>query len=756
MSAWKEQLAGRIAPEMARDLDAFEAELELARRAPVDPAVFTEMLRRRGVYGQRYDHGTRNDGEESRPLGFGERQKGKGILWDAPGMQRIKVPLGALTPEQMETIADLAEEYADSIAHVTTRQDIQLHYVHLDDTVELMRRLAAVGVTTQEACGNTVRNVTACPLAGVCRDEAFDVSPHARAVSRLLLGHPDAQDFGRKFKLSFSGCSQHACALARMHDIGVVAAVQGVNGSTRRGFTLWVGGGLGAVPHQAKLLHEFIPEAELLPTVLAVVRVFTRHGDKSARHKARMKFLVAKLGIEEFKRLVEAERASLPLDPRWTAHLHSPTEASAATPAPVTASSGACSEFAAWKATNVSAQKQPGYAAVAITLPLGDIAAWQLRGLAQIARRFSDGDVRLTVEQNAILRFVCDENLTALYRELCALGLGQPGAGTIADVTACPGTDTCRLGISSSRGLAAELRARLLAAGMQRDEALGDLRIKISGCFNSCGQHHVADLGFYGSSRAQDGHVAPHFMVVLGGQWGGNAAAFGLPIGSIPAKNIPEVVERITSRYAAERRPGERFQQYLERLGKKAVKALLEDLKTLPSFEAQPGYYVDWGDARKFSLADMMNTEGPGPPAVRAAQLELAHADRIVFEAQLALEQELDPLNKGVGRQRRPGGLGRVAELAYAAMKRAASALVLADDPDAARDGDGVEAFRARFVETGRFNGASGEGRFAHYLLAREKEPSHTCDGDAALEELHKAQLFIEAAHACYGRMTAK
>ncbi|MBE7560086.1 nitrite/sulfite reductase [bacterium] len=248
---WKEALAGRVPPEMARDIDDFEAELARARQGRSDPAVFTETLRRRGVYGQRYDHGRRHNGVESRAIPYPHLFKGKGIYWDAPGMQRIKLPFGALTCGQMEVIADLAEEYADGIAHVTTRQDIQLHYVHLDDTPDLMRRLAAVGATTQEACGNTVRNVTGCPRAGVCPDEAFDTTPHARAVARYLLGHPDALDFGRKFKISFSGCAEHPCALARMHDIGAVAAVRQVDGETRRGFALWVGGGLGAVPHPA-------------------------------------------------------------------------------------------------------------------------------------------------------------------------------------------------------------------------------------------------------------------------------------------------------------------------------------------------------------------------------------------------------------------------------------------------------------------------------------------------------------------------
>ena len=243
--------------------------------------------------------------------------------WHAPGMVRIKVPFGGLDTTQMETLADMAEEYSDEILHVTTRQDIQLHYVHIEDTIDLQRRLAAVGITTREACGNSVRNVTACPLAGVCNTETFDVTPYSRALSRFLLGHPDAQDFGRKVKIAFSGCRDEACGLVNMHDIGAIGLTRVIDGETKRGFEFYVGGGLGAVPHQAKLFDEFISEEELLPLSQAIGRVFARLGEKKNRARARLKFLIAKIGIEEFKRLVLEERVSLPHDDRWTSYLES-------------------------------------------------------------------------------------------------------------------------------------------------------------------------------------------------------------------------------------------------------------------------------------------------------------------------------------------------------------------------------------------------------------------------------------------------
>ena len=304
-------------------IEIFETQLELKRQGRLDDKIFAETRLRRGVYGQRYDNGQRHDGIESRSLEYpsGELTKGPSTLWDAPGMVRIKIPFGRITAAQLEVLADLSEEYSGSICHVTTRQDIQYHFIHIDDTPDLMRRLAAVGITTQEACGNSVRNVTACPLSGVCADEAFDVSPYARALAHYLMGHKDAQDFGRKVKISFSGCADHACAMANMHDMGLVARTRGAGDLLERGFEFYVGGGLGAVPHQAKLLSEFVPEHELLPTAQAICRIFARLGEKRNRARARLKFLVAKLGIEELRSLVADELQSIPEDERWTAYL---------------------------------------------------------------------------------------------------------------------------------------------------------------------------------------------------------------------------------------------------------------------------------------------------------------------------------------------------------------------------------------------------------------------------------------------------
>ncbi|MDB5331916.1 MAG: nitrite and sulphite reductase 4Fe-4S region, partial [Phycisphaerales bacterium] len=291
-TTWKDKLQGRVREDWSREIDNFEAQMMLRKQEKIEERVFAEQRLRRGTYGQRYDNGRRHDGIATQTLPYPPLTKGPETVWDAPGMQRIKIPFGGLNPEQMRVLADLAEEYSDSICHITTRQDIQLHYVHIEDTPPMFRRLAAVGITTREACGNSVRNVTACPLAGVCNTETFDVTPYANACAFYLLGHPDTQDFGRKFKIAFSGCKHEACGLVSIHDLGGIGVKRTVDGKEQRGFELYVGGGLGAVPHQAKLMFEFLPEEDLLPVSRAIGRIFARLGEKKNRQKARLKFVV--------------------------------------------------------------------------------------------------------------------------------------------------------------------------------------------------------------------------------------------------------------------------------------------------------------------------------------------------------------------------------------------------------------------------------------------------------------------------------
>src|SRR5665213_682018 len=744
-SQWKAQLGDRVPAHLAAELDVFENEIALKKQGKIEDRVFAETRLRRGAYGQRYDNGQRSDGKITRTLNYpSPNTKGPGTLWDAPGMQRIKIPYGGLNAAQLEMLADLCEEYSDGIAHITTRQDVQLHFIHIEDTPALMRRLASVGITTREACGNSIRNVTACPIAGVCREQAFDVTPYAKAIAYFLLGHPDAQSFGRKFKIAFSGCKENACGLVRLHDFGAIAMVREENGKPRRGFELWVGGGLGPVPQQARLYDEFVPEEEILPLAQAIGRVFARLGEKKNRNTARLKFLVSKLGIEEFQRLVKAEREILPYDSRWTDYLKEVpgyAEEPLKGPSLLQIETARPHGFDLWNANNVYRQRQHGYATVTIALPLGDITAAQLRLTADLSRKYLKETIRSTVEQNLVLRWVSESDLPALYKELQSGGLATPVAGTIVDVASCPGTDTCKLGIASSRGLARELRTRLAAQNAELDEAIGGLRIKISGCFNSCGQHHVADLGFYGVSRNKNGYTVPHFQVLLGGEWGNNAGTYGLAIGAVPSKRIPETVDRITTRFRDERLTSESFQAFVKRIGKAECKKMVEEFTSVPSHDDDPSLYSDWGDPREFSLGDIGVGECAGE-VIFPIDFELVACEREVFEAQLQLDG---------------GDVAKSARMAYESMLHGAQALlkykflIAPEDPEKI-----VDDFRAHFYETELFFDPFVRGKFAHDFFQAHEEAANTFTVETAHQRIEEAQLFIEACYSCYARISAK
>jgi sulfite reductase (ferredoxin) len=526
-----------------------------------------------------------------------------------------------------------------------------------------------------------------------------------------------------------------------MHDMGMVAATRIENGKEKRGFEVQVGGGLGAVPYQAKPYDSFVPVEELLPLAQAISLVFARLGEKKNRSRARLKFLVQDLGIEKFKELVTEERKNLTPDPRWTdfvadAETFHETPLRPAGKAPLLGTES----FQRWVKTNTRAQKQDGYTVVTITLPLGDITSRQLRSLADIARRFTKETIRSTVEQNIVLRWVSLSDLPELHKALETAGLGAPGAGSIVDIAACPGTDTCKLGISSSRGLAAELRKRLAEKNFQLDDSVVKLHIKISGCFNSCGQHHVADLGFYGVSRKMSGYAVPHFQVVLGGEWENNGASYGLPTIAIPSKRIPEVVSRLTDRYAADRKNGESFKDFVARTGKVELKRMLEDLARPPVDITDRSIFQDWGDPREYTLADIGVGECAGA-VVSSVEFDLAAAERQLFEAQVALED---------------GHIEQAGETAYRSMVQAAKALVkienstIADDPALI-----VQEFRTRFYDTQKFFDPFAGGKFAHYLFSAQEKSGQPYTQDGTRYLIDEAQLFIDAAHSCYNRISA-
>jgi sulfite reductase (ferredoxin) len=742
--SWKEKLGTSISAKLTEEIDAFEAQISLRKAGKIDEKVFAETRLRRGAYGQRYDNGQRHDGIATQKLPYPPLTKGPDTFWDAPGMLRIKIPFGGLDAAQMRVLAELAEEYSDAICHITTRQDIQLHFVHIDDTPDLFRRLAAVGITTREACGNSVRNVTACPLAGVCRTESFDVTPYAKAVAYYLLGHRDTQDFGRKFKIAFSGCEDEACALVSMHDLGGIARTRtAADGKTERGFALYVGGGLGAVPHQAKLFADFVPEADLLPLARAMGRVFARLGEKKNRNRARLKFLVQKLGIEEFRRLVMEEAATMPADPSWREYFDEipKYEEKPAWEGVQLNGVRRPEGFDAWAATNIYPQRQNGYIVATVTCPLGDLSSDQMRALADIAERYAGGQSRTTVEQNLVLRWVAHSKAVDLFNDLKAIGLAQPGAGTIVDVTACPGTDTCKLGIASSRGLAGELRERLAVKSASLDDAVRGLRIKVSGCFNSCGQHHVADIGFYGNSRNVGGYTVPHFQVMLGGQWRENAGSYALAMGAVPSKRVPDLVSDLTDRFVKERNGEESFQAWCQRIGKKELKAVVEKFVAVPPHDQDASFYSDWGDPREFTIGDMGTGECAGE-VVSLAQFGFAQAEGEAFEAQLLLD----------------GGQFKAAdEKAYQAMLTAARTLVQLQWLDVPADPNViVQEFRTRFVETKLFWDRFHMDQFSRYLFVRHEGADPRFTQETAHKLIEEANLFIDAAHKCHATVQAQ
>ncbi|OGR97828.1 MAG: hypothetical protein A2902_04540 [Elusimicrobia bacterium RIFCSPLOWO2_01_FULL_64_13] len=533
---------------------------------------------------------------------YGQKQK--------PDVQmvRVKIPWGRLTSAQLLALADIADRFAGAdrkgIAHVTTRQDIQYHFVSLDQAPDCMERLAECGLTTREACGNTVRNVTADPLAGVARDEVFDVSPYAEAAARFCLRHPVSQALARKFKISFSGSAADR-GLNPMHDLGFLAAVRTEGGKAGRGFVTTVGGGLGPTPKTAQVLEEFTPVEDFLRTTHAVLFVFNRDWDygRKNRNMARIKFLIEKIGIDEFKRRVFAERHRL----RSESYPEIPDYSEAPPPAPSVSSPPGpdSAEYRRWRSTNVLAQKQGGYSIALLHLFLGDIRSDQLRALAGAAEKFSNGLVRTTVQQNFVLRWVKNEALPALYGELAKAGLAVPSAERLADITSCPGADTCQLGITSSRGLAGAL-VKFLREKRPNDADLADLKIKVSGCPNSCGQHHIADIGFYGGARTVGGKQVPTYTMLLGGHIGAEGSGYGKHFLRVPAKKIPAVVDKLLDLYQAGKRPGEIFRSFVARTGFDALKRELEPLTDLPE-SPDSDFFSDWGGTGTFTIST-----GPG------------------------------------------------------------------------------------------------------------------------------------------------
>jgi sulfite reductase beta subunit-like hemoprotein len=527
---------------------------------------------------------------------YGQRQAGFQML-------RVKVAAGVLKAAQLRVLAEIADEYSTGRGHLTTRENVQFHFVKLENVPAAMRLLADSGLTTREACGNTVRNVTSCPVAGICPGEAFDVTPYALGVSRYLLRHPDFHDLPRKFKIAFSGCEDDgACSVAGIHDVGLIAQVRGSNGTAHRGFKVLVGGGLGSLPTEAAVLSDFLPEEELLPTIEAVLRVFSETGNRKNKLKARLKFVLRDKGIEELRRLVFEKRETSqapaevftvpsPIRPALVTIATAPLNSSASN------NSASDPEYDRWAEHNLMSQRQAGYGAIWIKLPAGTFHSRQMRGLADVLEKNELSGVRIAVNQDLVIPWVPFDRVRAIYDELRALDLAIPGARTISDVTGCPGATTCNLGITRSLTLADELSR---AVDDYSDPEIQKLRIKISGCPNSCGHHHIADIGFYGNVRKIGDQQAPYYQLMLGGKVNAEGVRFGRQILSVPARPIPAIIRELLAFYQQDRQPGESFSAWVARTPDKSIVERLRPLVEVTN--ATEDIFLDWGDTETYSL----------------------------------------------------------------------------------------------------------------------------------------------------------
>ncbi|MEO8846242.1 MAG: nitrite/sulfite reductase [Kofleriaceae bacterium] len=557
---------GRLGFARHEDVDLFVQRLEAFERGELSPDDWRSFRLLNGVYGQRQD----------------------GVM-----MIRAKLPAGIATPVQLRALADLADAHAGGKGHVTTRQNVQFHFVPTGETEAALRTLADAGITTKEACGHSVRNWTCCPFAGVAEHEPFDPTPYVEALARHLLRGTYSSTLPRKLKPSLGGCCGTDCSQAFINDLGFLARTRG----DEIGFKLVAGGGLSTLRRSALTVEEFVPVGEVLEAADAIVRVFHRIGNRHNRAKARLKWAIDKLGAETFLAEYRAERELIRTEGGV------PLVLPAQPPAPVRR--GALAQvtetepgFTAWAADSVRPQKQSGFSAVVVRLILGDITSAQLRAVADLATQYGEGEVRLSNEQNFVLRFVPTAKLPAVHRELARIGLAQSGASSVADVTSCPGASSCKLAVTASRGLAGIL-TDLLDRRPDLVAATHGLDIKVSGCPHGCGQHYIAGIGFQGGMRKLAGRPAPQYLVYVGGGIAADRANFGRLIGKVPARRAAAVLERLLDFYNA---AGATHHAFWQTVSADVLKALIADLTHLDDADATPEDFIDLGQAAAFEV----------------------------------------------------------------------------------------------------------------------------------------------------------
>ena len=582
--------ASGIIPFMEGEIVRLEEESARFESGEQDNAEFTPFRLRQGVYGQRQAD---------------------------VQMIRIKLPGGRVTPEALDVLSDISDNYAPlHKGHITTRENIQFHHIPLSECPDVIRMLGEVGLSTREACGNTVRNVVGSPSAGVCEDEIFDPTPYLAAYVRFGVRNPLTQSFPRKFKTAFTGCESHDAVAAAIQDLTYVSQIKNIDGQPKKGFKVFVGGGTSIMPRLAKPLYEFLPEEDYLRLAQAIWTVFNNAESlRKNRMMARLKVLIDRIGLDEFRGLVEAELSQIgPIDPSPYMDI---TDLQRETP-PVSHGNGSDgvssdeqSEFNKWKESNVFKQKQEGYSLVYVKPVRGDLTAEQFKGLATILRSFTGGRASATQEQNLALRWVPEDQLGKLWVALKGLGLADPGALTISNVVSCPGTDSCKLGITASMGLAKAIGEEVDSwGGLLDDNGVKKIRIKMSGCPNGCGLHHIANIGFHGAAvKGPEGQQIPSYELFLGGNYGDNQVEDSrigsrIPKVKVPAKMVPGVVRQITNYYKNERADeSEEFNQFLDRVGLEGITEVASKAAEV-SETAEPGsdLYFDWERTNAYVL----------------------------------------------------------------------------------------------------------------------------------------------------------
>ncbi|WP_418264010.1 HEPN domain-containing protein [Flavobacterium faecale] len=634
-------------PIVQKEIIDLEKKIHLFQGGKIDDERFRSLRLARGIYGQ--------------------RQEGVQMI-------RIKIPYGKVTSEQLKRITQVSDKYSTGRLHITTRQDIQIHYVSLDRTPELWADLAKDDITLREACGNTVRNITGSELAGVDVDEPFDVTPYAHGLFQYLLRNPICQEMGRKFKISFSS-SEKDTALSYLHDLGFIPKI--VDG--QKGFKIMLGGGLGSQPAHAELLSEFVPVNQIIPTAEGVIRVFDRYGERAKRLKARLKFLIKDLGREEFLRLVDEEKKALPFHSYEidTTAFEGPIAEPLLEVPSVTIDDTAAYE--AWKAANVIAQKQAGYVAIGVKVLLGDFYTDKARLLADLIKNYGANELRFSLRQNIVIRNIKEENLPFFYQELAKLDMVSLGYNTIGDITACPGTDTCNLGIASSTGIADELE-RVIKAEYPQFVNNQEIAIKISGCMNACGQHNMAEIGFQGMSINAGKLVAPALQVLLGGGILGNGnGRFADKVIKIPSRRGPEALRLILNDFEANAN-GAKFLDYYDAQGEKYFYEFLKPLADVTNLTEED--FIDWGNADNYVKAVGVG-ECAGVVIDLVATLLYEAKDKITSAEELFEEQKWSD----------------AIYLAYAGFVNAAKALLLADKQKTNTHAGIIDSFDTVFVE---------------------------------------------------------